>query len=244
VELGAARAEKAQRTEFVDFTRSINHQMHELRTAQLKLQKILILIGLEHRRRVSVRDILSYRGSDFIDACYVHLLSRAPEDAGMTYHLDLLRKGVSRTSILLEIYRAADQTGVDTRIHGIDLLLFRVRIQQRVAQLWSSMKTSLGELLPVTRHTVIATTPTAVRYLKLEELLALDHVEFLYTCYRKILGREPDPSGLASYLAQLDAGVAKSRVIGYLAYSSEAEPLNIRIRGLWWRHALAGIYSK
>jgi len=241
VELGAARAEIAQRTELVDLTRSINHQVHELGTAQLKLQKILILIGLERRRRVSVRDILSYRGSDFIDACYVHLLSRAPEEAGLTYHLDLLRNGVPRTSILLQIYMSAKRTGVDASIHGIDLLMFRVRIQKRVAQLWSSMKASLGELLPATQHTAIATTRTTVRYLKVEELLALDHVEFLYACYRKILGREPDPSGLASYLAKLDAGVAKSRVIGYLAYSSEAKPLNIRIRGLWWRHALAGI---
>ncbi|MFM1988712.1 MAG: hypothetical protein RJA99_1669 [Pseudomonadota bacterium] len=53
------------------------------------------------------------------------------------------------------------------------------------------------------------------------DLLALDGEAFVSTAYIAILGRRPDPEGLAHYLANMRAGMAKGDVILALASSEE-----------------------
>jgi hypothetical protein len=60
----------------------------------------------------------------------------------------------------------------------------------------------------------------------LADLLSCDEYSFVRRAYWVLLGREPDPAGLANYLNQLRAGTSKSEVLSEMAGSPEG-----RIKG-------------
>ena len=57
----------------------------------------------------------------------------------------------------------------------------------------------------------------------LAELLACDDYPFIRRAYWSLLGREPDPGGLANYLDRLRSGTPKLQVLSELANSSEGQ---------------------
>ena len=68
----------------------------------------------------------------------------------------------------------------------------------------------------------------------------LEALSFVHEAYRIILHREVDESGLANYLRQLDAGVARIEIILALLNSSEAQKKGVHSLVLgswptWWR---------
>lgn len=54
------------------------------------------------------------------------------------------------------------------------------------------------------------------------ELFAINGAEFITAAYRNLLGREPDPHGMAYYLGRLARGHGKASVIVQLAQAPEA----------------------
>ena len=55
----------------------------------------------------------------------------------------------------------------------------------------------------------------------LAELLACEDYPFIRRAYWALLGREPDPGGLANYLERLRSGTPKVQVLSELAHSPE-----------------------
>lgn len=229
----------AQQADLLQVTRSLDHQMHDLRIAQLKLQKIMI--SRQRAQWIGVNDLLAFRGSDFIEALYVHLLSRTPEAAGMAFYVNLMASGVPRPAILLDIHKSALAAGLEPRVRGIGFLSFQLRTKQSLTSSWSGIGSILRAMLSA--NSAVVAEAAKLQTIDLQELLALNRGEFVFACYRKILSRDPDPVGLATFRRRIDEGTAKTRVIGDFAYSAEGKTRPIRIEGLRWRYALAKIYS-
>jgi hypothetical protein len=66
----------------------------------------------------------------------------------------------------------------------------------------------------------------------LEALLELHDEMFVSKAYEVILGRMPDPGGLANYLAQVRAGAHKAQIIAELAESPEGVLKSVDLPGL------------
>jgi len=236
-ELAAARAELAQRDEMKHLVWLINHKMADLSAGQSEVKKVLV--ESQRHRRISVRDLLSRSGPSFIDACYVHLLGRLPEESGRWYHDVAMRNGLPKQSIIVDMYRTEEARIIGARIRGIRMLLLRHGIAQFGARVRSGIETRL-ETMAARRAESRAEESLPAKLVEIESLLRFDYAEFIYNCYRTLLGREPDANGLRDYLRKLEAGMAKSRIIGDLTYSSEGKANNVCVRGLWWRYALSG----
>ncbi|MBF5090894.1 DUF4214 domain-containing protein [Novosphingobium sp. NBM11] len=56
--------------------------------------------------------------------------------------------------------------------------------------------------------------------------------EFLNEVYAKLLGRQPDPSGLATYLPMIRSGETRYRVIEAISRSPEAGEKGVRVFGM------------
>ncbi len=66
----------------------------------------------------------------------------------------------------------------------------------------------------------------------MEALLALHGRLFVECAYRTLLGRAPDPEGLAYYVGRLNAGVAKSRLVAQIHLCPEGAARGARLPGL------------
>lgn len=66
----------------------------------------------------------------------------------------------------------------------------------------------------------------------LDELLALDHEEFVSIAYQTLLARKPDHSGFKNYLARLNAGTSKYEIITQLRLSKEGTSNGVQLKGL------------
>lgn len=66
----------------------------------------------------------------------------------------------------------------------------------------------------------------------LNELLSFYDESFIYCCYRTLLGRNPDDSGLAYYLDRLREGEQKLQILTEISDSPEALQFNANVKGL------------
>lgn len=67
---------------------------------------------------------------------------------------------------------------------------------------------------------------------KVEDILKLHDKPFVVKAYAAILGRTPDPGGLANYLAQVRAGAHKAQILAELAESPEGRRQSPGLPGL------------
>lgn len=65
-----------------------------------------------------------------------------------------------------------------------------------------------------------------------DDLLALEDVEFIEQAFEKILCREPDPTGLETYLQLLRQGEEPKLILSFLRYSTEGKQRFSEIPGL------------
>jgi SAM-dependent methyltransferase len=74
------------------------------------------------------------------------------------------------------------------------------------------------------------------------DFLAYPAEEFLQAAYRRLLGRDPDPSGEAAYAPYCASWLGRVAVLGHLAASPEGRARGVQVRGVggwrWW-HAVA-----
>lgn len=66
----------------------------------------------------------------------------------------------------------------------------------------------------------------------IDELLGHFDAAFVYCSYITLLGREPDPEGMAYYLGRLRSGYSKSELIAQIALSSEGRNCEKPLKGL------------
>lgn len=66
----------------------------------------------------------------------------------------------------------------------------------------------------------------------LNELLSFYDESFIYCCYRTLLGRDPDESGLAYYLDRLRCGEQRMQILAEISASPEAVQLNVSVKGM------------
>jgi len=204
---------------------TIESQLQGLSSGQLELQKWLI--SQARISPISVSNLLSYYGKEFLFACYVHLLGRFPDPEGVRAYETQVRYGATRQSILIQIFRSDEARSRGVHVTGIHFLSLRDAISR------------FSRGIPLSGD--VWTTERKV--IHVEQLLGWNSSDFVVRCYREILGRQPDLYGLDHYSKKLARGTAKSRIIGDLAYSSEGKRRRVSIRGLWWRYRLAGIFS-
>ena len=63
--------------------------------------------------------------------------------------------------------------------------------------------------------------------------------ELITAAYTVLLGRSPDPGGMAHYMTLLARGEDKAIVVGSVAYSREGRDRNVSVPGLFPRFAVA-----
>ena len=63
--------------------------------------------------------------------------------------------------------------------------------------------------------------------------------ELITSCYTVLLGRGPDPGGMAHYMNLLGRGEDKAIVVGSVAYSAEGRARGSKVPGLFPRFAIA-----
>jgi len=71
---------------------------------------------------------------------------------------------------------------------------------------------------------------------RLQQLLALHDRAFVFGAYGKILGREPDTTGLANYLEQIRAGKSKIGILAQLGHCAERHAIQTNV--LEWSAAV------
>ncbi len=90
---------------------------------------------------------------------------------------------------------------------------------------------------------------TAQQNMSLLELLKVPEDEFVHTVYRRLLGREPDPAGLAHYTARVALGHSKMDVLIDILGSEEAKQrlqsgaLNTE-EALYWREVYQQLVNR
>jgi len=216
---------KRSRSPLNERLQEIEHSLNDLRALQIDLRRVLV--SQERRRPLRVAHLMSYYGSDFIEACYINLLGRVPDQQGKEHFLAQMRGGRPRRSILIDLYRSAEARRLGVKIGGISLLISRSHVHDLLKAIAGKPSIEPGRKI----------------FVDARELLSLDSTELVIECYRRLLGREPDSVGLKHYLTRLDRGAAKSRIVGDLGYSLEARRRRVQVNGLRWRYFLSGAFS-
>jgi O-antigen biosynthesis protein len=95
--------------------------------------------------------------------------------------------------------------------------------------------TSLSPTLPLNNNYRIvdmSSTNFDIAASSLENLLSHQDEQFVFSAYRTLLGRSPDPDGLGYYLSRLRSGVEKIEIIAQLRLSKEGKSREVKIAGL------------
>lgn len=146
----------------------------------------------------SVADLLSREDEDFVRCAYFTLLGRAPDPQGQGEYLERLRSGASKLAIARELRASPEGAARRVALPGMQEL------------------GGAGGLGAGGREATITS---------MAQLLALHDRAFVLAGYRVVLRREPDDSGLQSYLRRLRAGEAKVGLLEELRTCGEAAVL-------------------
>ena len=147
----------------------------------------------------------------FIDGVYRALLGRDADPAGLANWLDALLRGAPRSAVAQGVWNSPEHRGLEVDHFYLDLLHRPADAAGRAG--WVSALLAGASEADV--QTGILSSP---------EYYAAhpDNAAFVEGLYHDLLGRDADPSGLASALARLQMGVSQLRVIGGILTSPEA----------------------
>jgi len=103
-----------------------------------------------------------------------------------------------------------------------------------------AVKSYLGQGMapPPGARTVIPPAPQPLTFRYFSDLHGRDLVE---ACYSTLLGRGPDPDGLAHSLQSLARGEEKAFVVGRIAYSAEGRQRGVAVDGLRLRYLFTAV---
>ena len=165
----------------------------------------------------------------FVRESYRRILGREADTRGLGYWWTLLLFGVPKVQVLAALVRSNE---AQARNLDLDFLWKGQNIQTAGEQanepdtpcrLTSSSKSSVDKGVP----------EETLRMVDLTDLDQFDTEEaFVRESYRRILGREADPEGLAHFTTVVASGVSKVQVLALLAESTEAQARNM---GFLWQ---------
>lgn len=72
----------------------------------------------KHSDKINIRELLIFYDEDFISHLYKVILKRHPDNAGMMHYIKLLRSGVSRTEIIIQLYSSSEAKKIGIIIDG------------------------------------------------------------------------------------------------------------------------------
>lgn len=139
-------------------------------------------------------DLLACDDYSFVQRAYWVLLGREPDPGGLANYLDRLRSGTPKLQVLSELAQSPEG-----------------RAKGAVKSDDAATAASASVIL---RNTVGAATTW-------NQLLAQHGRAFVTCAYQTLLGRDPDPEGLRTYLAQLCDGKTKIQILDQLHHSAE-----------------------
>ncbi|TMD03004.1 MAG: DUF4214 domain-containing protein [Chloroflexi bacterium] len=155
-------------------------------------------------------------GTRFVDRVYADLLNRAPDGGGLAYWSAQIDSGQPRYPISLSLTASVEYTG-----HAVQALY-----QRYLHRAADGTTSSGGEGFWVNYIRSGATYEQLA-----ESLIASDEYFFnraggddttyVNTLYQDILGRAPDPAGLAYWVGQLEAGGPRAQVSAAILVSTE-----------------------
>lgn len=160
--------------------------------------------------KISLAELLLEEDDEFVEAAYLALLKRRPDATGGRAYLQALRNGTSKLQILREL-----SISDDCKLEGGEI-------------------PGLAEAMARERIGVVPTAPAQTSQItRADQLLAISGDEsFIEFAYWILLLRAPDPDGMASYHARLQAGASKVQVLYEIFTSSECRAAGVELDGL------------
>lgn len=158
----------------------------------------------------------SLDGEAFVRQAYQRLLDRPADPSGLRNYTAQLAAGMSKAQLMAELESSPEGRLVARRrsIAGGHRLA--------AAELPRAAESARPQPTPA-----VPGMPAHAR-----ELLALDGMAFVRHAYLAILGRDPDPSGLAHYSQRLASGVPKVQILADLRADPEGQAYASRLAGL------------
>lgn len=155
----------------------------------------------------------------FVDRIYRNVLDRAPDDEGRTYWLDQLASGLSRGAMLLGFSDSPEyinQTGTEAvqssaagKVFRLYFAYFLREPDEGGRSFWTNELANGTSLNTISAE--FAASPEFVATYG-----SLSNERFVDLVYHNVLGRDPDPSGRASWLADLSNGLSRGdMMIGF-----------------------------
>lgn len=89
-----------------------------------------VSLGGAVNRVTSVNDLFCLYDETFINACYIILLNRTPDPAGMRYYLARVRQGVDRRSVLSQIHMSQEGKQYVVTLPGVNKVINEYRWHQ------------------------------------------------------------------------------------------------------------------
>jgi SAM-dependent methyltransferase len=170
--------------------------------------------------------------AEFVHAAYRTLFGRRADRGGFLHFVSMLRSAkLSKEAIVRELLASKEAR---LRKATLEDLPAAPDASDRPVPRFEELRERIGIKQP--------DLPIGANRVSLVELNALNDTAFVRNTYRVILGREPDASGFAHYLAELrSAGMSKSEIAGHLRYSPEGRARGVRIPGLLPRYVVRRI---
>ena len=164
-------------------------------------------------------ELLLEENDEFVEAAYLALLKRRPDATGGRAYLQALHNGTSKLQILHEL-----SISEDCKLDGGEI-------------------PGLGEALAQERNGLANSAPAeASQITNADQLLTIDgDKNFIGLAYWILLRRAPDPAGMASYHAKLQAGTSRVQFLYEIFTSPEGRLAGVKIEGLRERFAQGGL---
>ena len=153
--------------------------------------------------------LLRLEGIKFVQQAYLAILKRPADPGGLSFWQERLNTGVSKQAVLRQLLDSAEALQL-----GVELPHLRKSLNNAKPAKGASGATN-------------ASTEPRDDSSSLNELLALNGVEFVDAAYRALLKREADADGRRFYLSSLCDGTAKIDILGQLYQSNERAELGL-----------------
>jgi hypothetical protein len=71
----------------------------------------------------SIDELTAYEGERFVRECYLALLQREPDDAGMIYYLGRMKRGQSKRSVIFDMASGKEAKAIGSSLSGLEALI-------------------------------------------------------------------------------------------------------------------------
>jgi FkbM family methyltransferase len=177
-------------------------------------------------KEISYAELASFNGEQFVENCYLQLLNREADAPGKANYLAQLDAGKDKETIIKSMLCSDEGRIVGAQVTGHKVVPFDQFGDAGIVKVEEPAKGRRSRFAEPTKKILYA------------DLASLSGEQFVETCYLWLLNRQPDPSGKADYLRQLERGESKVAIIERIVWSDEGRRVGVRVEGLWARSIL------